>query len=304
MTKAQLLDNLASVERKASISKFRRMLVNPFKYAVAILHRKFVYKSEKNDKEVITQVFFEKKMHILLPTSTDIYLTGGKSHDSEIRLAKYLIDNLTEGDTLIDVGAHYGYFTLLGATLVGDLGKVYSYEASPKTYHVLSKNTRDVSNITSHNLAVSDTTQELTFYEFPNFYSEYNTFNIGQFKDEDWYQTYPPSEVKIKCVKLDLEFKSKKINPKIIKIDVEGAEYQVIKGMEQHLRTHSPHIIMEYLSTDRGNSGHHQAENLLKSLGYSGSIIKEDGSLVSIESAALYLKNNQIDSDNIVFMKS
>jgi len=304
MTKTQLLENLASVERIAATSKLKRMLVNPIKYLSAIIHRELFYQRSRKDKQVISRAFFGEEMHLLLPSSTDIYLTGGKSHDSEIRLAKYLINNLSSQQTFVDVGAHYGYFTLLGSTLVGKGGKVCSFEASPKTYHILNKNTVSTENITTHNLAVSDSNKELTFYEFPNLYSEYNTFHVAQFKDEDWYKTYPPDEVKINCVTLDEVFKTQSVNPTIIKIDVEGAELQVIKGMEDYLSNYSPTLIMEYLSAKRGNHGHQEAENLLSTLGYSASLIGGNGDLQPIKSAAQYLQANQIDSDNIVFKKS
>lgn len=77
-------------------------------------------------------------MNIALPASTDIYLTGGKSHDSEIRLAKFLIKNLNQGDNFVDIGAHYGYFTLLGAHLVGKGGRVF-FEPGKSTYSLLEK---------------------------------------------------------------------------------------------------------------------------------------------------------------------
>ena len=141
MQQATLLENLSRVTKLATASKWTRLLAHPLKYAHAILHRKLIYATNKKSKEVKTSTFFGKEMTLLLPASTDIYLTGGKSHSSEIRLAKFLINNLVAEDCFIDVGAHYGYFTLLAATLVKDKGQVLAFEASKNTFAILHKNT-------------------------------------------------------------------------------------------------------------------------------------------------------------------
>lgn len=301
--KKSLIEKLDRVEKIASASKLGRMMNQPFNYLNAILFREFIYKRKKEEKEVISNVFFDSKMHLLLPSSTDIYLTGGKSHDSEIRLAKFLINNLELGDSFVDVGAHYGYFTLLGSKLVGKEGAVYAFEASPKTYSILHKNTRDQANIQDHNLAVSDEVKDLTFYEFPNLYSEYNTLNIEQFTNEPWFQEYKPKKVVIQSVILDDFLSSERISPKIIKIDVEGAENQVINGLKNHLGAHAPFIVMEYLSDDRGNQEHREAEQKLNALGYQSYIIDPSGNLKQARSITQYLEQNHLESDNIVFSK-
>jgi FkbM family methyltransferase len=298
-----LLQRLDKVEKIATASKFERMLTNPFKYFNAIIFRDLIYKRKKVEKKVLGKTFFDTKIHLFLPSSTDIYLTGGKSHDSEIRLAKFLIKNLQSNDSFVDVGAHYGYFTLLGSKLVGSNGKVYSFEASPTTYRILYENTRDKSNIEALNLAVSDEASTLKFYEFPNLYSEYNTLNVEQFINENWYSEYKPKEITVKSIILDDFLSTKKIDPKIIKIDVEGAENKVIVGLKNYLSEHSPFIVMEYLSDQRGNEEHQKAENNLNSLGYTSFIIDKSGNLRKIDFISKYLEENNLESDNIVFSK-
>lgn len=303
MTKYKLIKNLNRVEKIASASKFKRMLMHPFKYFNAILFREVIYKQRKVEKEVSRKTFFGTRMNLLLPSSTDIYLTGGKSHDSEIRLAKFLINNLGKDDSFVDVGAHYGYFTLLGSKLVGNKGSVYSFEASPKTYKVLSKNLYNETNITSFNLAVSDEVSSLKFYEFPNLYSEYNTLDINQFRNESWFSEYKPNEVNIKSIILDDFLSEERVCPKIFKIDVEGAENKVINGLRNYLSQNSPFIVMEYLSKERGNKEHQEAENMLNSLGYSSFVVDKLGNLKKLDSISKYLEENKLESDNIVFSK-
>lgn len=304
MSKKELLLKIKKVEEIASASKLKRMLMNPFRYVDAIFFREFIYKKNKKEKEVRCNTFFDSYLHLLLPSSTDIYLTGGKSHHSEIRLAKFLIHHLNHDDTFLDVGAHYGYFSLLASKLVGKQGSIYSFEASPTTYGILQKNKLDIDNITAFNLAVSDTNSYLTFYEFPNLYSEYNTLDVEQFKNEDWFRDYKPKEIKIETIPLDHFLIEEKIKPRIIKIDVEGAEFKVINGMEKYLSNNAPIIVMEYLSSERENTGHIMADKLLKSLGFQSFSIDDEGKLCEVEVVSAYMKAKGLESDNIVFKKA
>ena len=302
MLKEEFISKIEGVERIASASKLNRMLKHPFRYFNAIFFREIIYKNSKQEKEVVSTTFFQTQMHLLLPSSTDIYLIGGKSHNSEIRLAKFLINQLESGDTFIDVGAHYGYFSLLASRLVGSSGKVFSFEASPTTYRIFEKNAKRTDNILSHNLAVSDSNEHLKFYEFPNLYSEYNSLDVEQFKNEKWFAEYKPKEVNVKSIMLDNFLSDKKSNPKIIKIDVEGAELKVIKGFKKHLLDNAPLIVIEYLSDERGNNAHVEAEKLLESLGFQPYIIDSTGNLQQVKSIASFFKEKGLDSDNVVFV--
>jgi FkbM family methyltransferase len=299
----KLIEKLDNVEKIAAASKFRRMLIHPFKYFNAIAFREVIYKRKKIEKKVLSTTFFNTKMQLLLPSSTDIYLTGGKSHDSEIRLAKFLINNLEAADSFVDVGAHYGYFTLLGSKLVGDNGNVYSFEASPSTFTILSENTQHKNNIKSFNLAVSDEVTMLKFYEFPNLYSEYNTLDINQFKHEKWFAEYKPKEINIQSIILDDFLADKDIHPKIFKIDVEGAEKRVINGLQNYLTENAPLIVMEYLSKARDNKEHQEASKKLSSLGYFPFVIDKLGNLQKLDSISKYFEDNNLESVNIVFKK-
>jgi len=299
-----LHNKIDAIRSLAAGSKFSRLLAHPYRYIHAILFREFTYKRNKKEKEISCKTFFGQDMCLLLPCSTDIYLTGGKSDESEIRLAKFLVNNLSLDDTFVDVGAHYGYFTLLGAHLVGKSGKVFSYEAAPRTYKILKKNIKDIVNATGNNLAVSDMEGFVSFYEFPTLYSEYNTLKVKQFEKEKWFEEQKPQEVKVKTIKLDDHLSDLTQPISIIKIDVEGAEHEVLKGFQQYLQKKSPIVVMEYLSSDRESTAHVAAEALMHSLGYLSHAITESGDLLIIESAADHISQRDLDSDNIVFVKA
>ena len=301
--KKSLFSKLVAVEKIANGSKFKRLFYASYKYSFALLHRLLLYTYQKKSKEVQTANFFNEKMTIRLPAATDIYLTGGKTHSSEIKLAKFLIQQLKEGDCFIDIGAHYGYFTLLGATLVGSKGQVLSFEAAPNTYGVLRKNVQNHPTITALNKAISNSSESITFFEFPNLYSEYNSMDIQQFEQEEWITKYPPKKHIIEAIDLSTFITESKCHPSIIKIDVEGAEYKVIQGASSYLQQHRPMIVMEYLSPERGNTPHSAAVQLLNKLGFDAYTIDNNGLLKKEEALDSFLKIHQLDSDNVVFLK-
>jgi FkbM family methyltransferase len=298
-----ILKGLKNVENLARATKFQRLRHNPVKYLRAIGFRDLFYARHQRSKAVVAPTFFGVDMHLLLPASTDIYLTGGKTHDSEIRLAHFLINQLQTGDVFVDVGAHYGYFSLLAAQLVGPQGQVFAFEAAPATFRVLQQNFTGLINAHCWHQAVADTQGELVFYEFPNLYSEYNALDINQFKDEDWYATAPPTAVTVAAVPLGDFFQQESLLPQVIKIDVEGAEYNVIKGMQDFLAEHPVLVVMEYLAAHRSNDEHVLAEKLLRSLGYDTYLIDREGQLAATTDIGSYLETQGLESDNVVFKK-
>src|SRR5690606_12974270 len=120
-----MLQRLKQVEKLANTSKAGRLLHDPFRYVNTLAFTKFIYPRTHKGVLKKARTFFGNDMQVLLPAATDIYLTGGKTHSSEIRLARFMINRLKPGDVYVDIGAHFGFFTLLASALVGDKGKVY-----------------------------------------------------------------------------------------------------------------------------------------------------------------------------------
>jgi FkbM family methyltransferase len=303
MTNNILINSLASVERIAKKNKINRMINNPVKYIFSIMYRDFIYPFRKKEIVIKTKLFNGSPIIIALPASTDIFLTGGKSHISEIRLAKYLIKNLHSDSTFIDVGAHYGYFSLIASDIVKD-GKVYSFEPSSKSFNILKRNVSSITNVTIFNKAVSQGNTPIAFYEFDNLHSEYNSTQISQFENEDWFKAIKPNMQKIDSISLSTFCADNSIYPDIIKIDVEGFENEVIKGAENLLTSSKkkPIVILEYLEPKRGNAAHKEAFSLLSRWGYSSNIISDSGDLIPENDIDGYLLKHSLESDNIVFI--
>jgi FkbM family methyltransferase len=303
MNQSGMWRRMDALEALASGSKMGRLWARPGRYIWAWLYRKVLY-PRRGEQRVQVKTFFDEEMEIALPSSTDIYLTGGKSHNSEIRLARFFVHQLKEGGTVLDVGAHYGYFSLLAAHCDGERGRVVAFEAAPRTFQTLQKNLAPRPNCKALHRAVSDREETLEFYEFPNLYSEYNAMDIEQYEGESWYAAHPPQAVKVNSVLLDAFLEGEGFRPELIKIDVEGAEERVLLGAKEFLNNNSPHVVMEYVCDQRGNAAHQRAEEWLREWGFAPHILSKKGRPEACADVRGYLRETGLESDNIVFIRN
>jgi FkbM family methyltransferase len=158
----------------------------------------------------------------------------------------YIINHLKEGMTFIDIGAHFGFFTLLGSHLVGPKGRVLAFEPTPSTCRQLQKNIVNYSehpNIQIFNCAAYNEEREIKFYDYGIQYSALNSgFGIRR-KDA---AAFAKNEIKVEARKLDNILKEGGIDHvDLIKIDAESSEIHVLKGMAETLNGSRPALILE-----------------------------------------------------------
>jgi FkbM family methyltransferase len=150
----------------------------------------------------------------------------------------YFIRNyLKENDIVYDVGANIGYFTLEFARAVGKNGKVHSFEPHPEIFKVLQRNIKrnHYNNVTMHNVACSDKNGEGELY-----FSTENEGNHKIVKNINSNNSKVVSTVKLS----DFVLKEK---PRLIKMDIEGAELLALKGVGNDiLKIENIDFILEY----------------------------------------------------------
>ena len=159
---------------------------------------------------------------------------------------------LKKGNIVFDIGAHVGFYTLLAAELVGKDGKVFSFEPLMANYEYLKKHIEinNYKNITSFNVAVSDKDGLAFFTKGENTSTGHLTSN---------------GETKVRTMAIDDWINNKKLPvPDILKIDVEGAEFAVLKGAVNLLNKYHPIIFLSTHSSDI----HKKCCDFLLSLGY------------------------------------
>ena len=134
---------------------------------------------------------------------------------------------LSPGDTAIDIGANIGAYSLAFAKWVGDTGRVLAVEPSPEAYRglttLLGLNGVE-GTVTTLNVAVTDEIGEVSFVESGASGSNHVADSAEQLSNE--CITVPSTTV-------DTLVKTHAIRPKLIKIDVEGHELDVLKGARE-----------------------------------------------------------------------
>lgn len=296
----QLMQQIQQVERLANGGKLGRLLHNPLRYLSAQTFLKYIYPKTLKARLAMAKTFFGYDMEVLLPAATDIYLTGGKTHHSEVRLAKFMINQLQQGQVYIDIGAHFGYYTLLAAKLIGENGKVFAFEAAGKTHEVLQRNTKNMKQVEVLHNAVSNREEVISFYEFPILYSEYNSMDVEQFKNEEWIKRYKPEKTEVRAVTIDIFSEALFKKPDFIKIDVEGAEDKVLLGCKETLAKYRPMVIMEYISNSVNKHVYDRAMMVLLELGYIAHFIDGEGEVKPVKNLEQEIVNNT--SENLVFI--
>ncbi len=299
-----MLQKLTSVERLASTSKLQRLLNNPIKYLRSIVVSKLLPSSPMASQVVRTQTFWGEDFVIQFPAAIDIYLTGGKTHDSELRLTRYLILNLEANNTFIDIGSHFGFFAVLASKLMPQ-GTVVAIEPSSANFKILEQNVAGKENITALNIGIASTDEKKDFYEFPALYSEYNSIDQSQYTEEEWYSEDIVSQSSIQFLRGDTLMQQQGLSPDYIKIDVEGAEAEVIMGLSETLKNLSPVILLEFASSDRSTSTKHiMADQLLRGYAYLPHAILPTGELERIKTGTdEYVDSTGLESDNIAYLK-
>lgn len=129
------------------------------------------------------------------------------------------------GMTVIDIGAHIGYYTRLFSTLVGPQGAVYAFEADRDNFALLQKNTRSCANVRLYNQAVTDTVGIIDFYKI-----------AGSTGCHSVIAAENAEKVATRATTLDAFIEANGIRTvNSIKIDIEGGEALAFAGMQKLL---------------------------------------------------------------------
>jgi FkbM family methyltransferase len=143
------------------------------------------------------------------------HLIPGREGDVE----EFMRSCLRNGSVFVDVGANVGYYTLMASKLVGPLGRVHAIEPVPSTACLLKVNVRlnGCGNVIVHEVAAWSSKGEVTLSIPKSFYGCASIVREGE------------ERLSVKAVTLD-EMLHGVNSVDLIKIDVEGAEHEVLLG--------------------------------------------------------------------------
>ncbi len=189
-------------------------------------------------------------------SGVNTYWIGTYEKDQQILFAS----KIREGDVVFDIGANVGFYSLIASKLTGSTGKVYAFEPAPKNLNYLKRHIEinKCINSTVVSGAVS------------------NKKDLMYFDDGDHAATGSLSKkhgaLLVPTFDLDSLIDDEIITPpNLMKVDVEGAEFDVLTGGQRMLEKYHPTV---FLATH--NTGvHKECLNLLRSLNYKLESISE-----------------------------
>ena len=201
-------------------------------------------------------------------------------------IGKYLKPN----DTVIDIGAHIGTFSLGISKYLNKNGKIFAFEPNIKSYYYLNKICKKVNNIKTYNFGFSDKedTLEMVFPDGANYSAGAAIMKTAShLNNKNEYE-----KIIINTKIFDRFFNNQKI--KLIKCDVEGHELEVLSGAKKNISKYKPIIIVEILREKWIDNDPKKAiiSKMLISLGYK---------IAQISNNEVNFKSFDINDENFLF---
>jgi FkbM family methyltransferase len=205
----------------------------------------------------------------------------------EMWLTQFLARQVKSGMRVIDVGANFGYFTLLLGDAVGASGRVIAVEPNPETASLL----RESVALNGHagrtrivDKALSDATGTAWLFS-PNSEPK-NATVVGQ-PNMPGGRTFEIPTVALDDIALD--------GPRVdlVKIDAEGAEMSIVQGMRRLIERDRPMIVLEF-NPSRYAEPSHFLDEMLASYG-SARQLAFDGTIVPLDKDAVLDRSNLED---------
>ncbi len=161
---------------------------------------------------------------------------------------KFFQQALRPGDTVVEVGGHIGYLTMLFAQLVGRTGRVVVFEPGRNNLPYLRANAKGQPDVEIVERAVSNQDGVATFFEEQltgqnnSLLGDYQRFaqNRNMAFSNKGYQ-----KCEVTTVRLDRFVQQRSLRPDLVKIDIEGAEYLALQGAAKMLAAHRPMLMIE-----------------------------------------------------------
>jgi FkbM family methyltransferase len=229
-----------------------------FKRIVIFIKRKFYTRVKKLFRIKYTQILITNNCYkFLVPDDLIWAFPAGDYYEQNVI---YFLDRIVKSyhlPVMIDVGASCGYYSIRYSS---HCKQIFSFEPVTETYKFLEKNIKKnaIKNLISLKSGLSDKNEEKII-------NLYNTSANNSVFERIVPKGHSLQKIGVETIvlnSLDDLIENKKIAiPNIIKIDVEGAELQVLKGAKRTISKYRPSILLEY------------SENTSKDAGYSKDLL-------------------------------
>lgn len=223
------------------VPHWSKPILRPFSGIYSKVYRR-AYSSIKEEKLVKT------------PMGPLIYVNYWDSVEREIANGTYerkYIDSfrsrIKEGDIVIDVGAYIGIFSLIASKQVDNKGCVYAFEPVPRNYDRLMRNmgVNKAENIKAYNLGLSDKNETLPINVPKEIPAEATLYQCSVTEISKGIEIQKDI-IQARLITFDWFYNNERLNKvNVVKIDAEGAELKVLKGMGNTIKSNNLELFME-----------------------------------------------------------
>jgi len=146
------------------------------------------------------------------------------------------------GMTVVDIGANIGYYTLILASRVGKMGKVYAIEPEPTNMMLLQRNIQlnRLSNVVCEQTAVLDYEGQVTLYLSDINHGDHRVFDAAD--DDRFNAGTPRNQISVRTIVLDRYLANVGAQVDLVKMDIQGAEMLALDGMVNTLS--NPNLVL------------------------------------------------------------
>jgi len=178
----------------------------------------------------------------------------------EPEVVRVVVSEVKPGMTVLDIGAHIGYYTLLFAKCVGPLGRVISFEPLPENFTVLQK------NVELNRIQHVHTFAEAVFSRNGDLAIDHAEAGCNS-GEASVIHLRGVEQIRVPAVTLDSVSSRAGSRLDFVKMDVEGAEFDVLLGAKETVARFRPKMLIELHHFD-GNVAGHPVPQLLASWDY------------------------------------
>lgn len=167
--------------------------------------------------------------------------------------------------TIIDIGAHKGYFSLFASKNAGPKAIIYSIEPEPSNFNSLIQNIKanSVNNISAHQGAISGTTGKQTLY-----LSDSVNHSLLKVKENHPYIKQEKS-IKVEVFSLkDFLYNNSISEVEFLKIDCEGGEYDILFNTDDQTLSRIKTIALEFHDLNNSDKNIYTLSRFLFSKGF------------------------------------
>jgi FkbM family methyltransferase len=249
----RLINRLSKAARRSRRDRWLRGVTQPWQ-TVCVRY----LRASGSSRDVQARTFFGPTMAVMLPEHVSISLWRYGFVEEEVCL--FLLTLLPSGGRFVDIGAHFGFFTLLGAHLVGETGHVLAVEPMPATHAILHRNSAAYRHIETCRCAAFSEARPVIMYDYGVEFSAYNSA-IGV-RRGGLRSPKGGTKITVDGRRMDhlLEERGWE-GVDVIKIDAESSEGHVLRGCEQTILRSRPAAIVEV--GDYGIEGSWESERIV-----------------------------------------